>query len=538
MQLFREYRPDWNIDTSAVDEAVEVRDVKNQEFRKPIPAIEAVMNKSYKMLPHQNEGFKFLEKTNGNAMLGDEPGVGKTVQSLAYAAANGQKALVVGINATKRKWLNDATRFFNKYYGDRDLNGKNGLEMFKESNVLELNAQDLRSGKITARDLANKRLVSVNYESFKKFLPIFEQMKQDGVGFDTIIVDESQNMKEPSAQVTQALLKSRPLFDHHILLSGTPVLNKREDYLTQLEMIAPGVFTKESLRKMTPGELNNVLHEYVIARKKASVLKDLPPKVTQNLDIEMPAIAGMPEIKTIGEFSKYRSLLARAKVPYTFEFAKSLLDTSDENIVIFTESRPAADELYRMFESNPDTKGMALLSVGGLKHEQKEKIKADFQNIELPYRVFIAVRKATSAGVDLYKASTVIFNDIPWNPGLIEQAEDRTHRLGQKKSVNIFWVNAANHEWDNLMNHIIRKKFIEHKVSSKRENVTQEEWDYLNTRIKGEELVENFLEKYKNDLATMQEENEKDDEQPEDPTQANYRGRITFSSHFRYRSKW
>lgn len=547
LQLFREYRPDWEIDTSEVDEAIEIRDVKQQEFRKPIPRVEAVMDERYKMLPHQNEGFRFLEKTDGNAMLGDEPGVGKTIQSLAYAAANGQKALVVGLNVTKRKWLNDATRFFGKYYGKKDPNGKNALEMFKDSQVLELNAEDLRSKKITAQDLVNKKLVSVNYESYRKFLPIFEQMKQNGVGFDTIIIDESQNMKDPKAKQSKALLESRSLFDHHILLSGTPVLNKRTDYLTQLEMIAPGVFTKESLMKMTPGQVESALHDYVIARKKSHVLKDLPEKVTQNLDIDMPEIPGMPDIKTIGEFSKYRSILARAKVPYTFEFAKSILDTSDESVVIFTESRPAADELYRMFESDRDTKGLALLHVGtGMAKETKEKAKDDFQNIELPYRVFIAVRKSIPAGADLYKASTVIFNDIPWNPGLIEQAEDRTHRQGQKKSVNVYWVNAANHEWDNLMNHIVRKKFIVHKNGNKQENMTQDEWDYLNTRIKGEELVDDFLEKYKNDLVNLEDQTEEEDDQtgleemgnPDNPTQANYKKRITFSSYFRFRSKW
>ena len=554
LQLFREYRPDWIIDTTAVDEAVEARDIAQQEFRKPIPEVTRLMNDNYKMHPHQNEGFRFLEKANGNAMLGDEPGVGKTIQSLAYAAANNQRALVVGINATKRKWLNDATKFFNKYYGKKDPNGKNALDMFKNSEVLELNADDLRAKRISAKDLINKKLVSVNFESFKKFLPIFQQMKDSGNGFDTIIVDESQNMKEPKAQQTKALLESRHLFDHHILLSGTPVLNKRMDYLTQLEMIAPGVFTKEMLKKMTPGDLNNALHKYVISRKKANVLKDLPPKVTQNLDIDMPEIPGMPEIKTIGEFSKYRSLLARAKVPYTYEFAKSIIDSSDENIVIFTESLPAANELHRMFEANPDTKGLALIHKGPMSKEEKERAKDDFQNIELPYRVFIAVRKSTAAGIDLFKASTVIFNDIPWNPGLIEQAEDRTHREGQKKSVNIYWVNAANHEWDNLLNHIVRKKFIVHKNGNKQENMTKEEWEYLNTRVKGEELVDGFMEKYKKDLAHMEEQSEQADTLQEEngyeqdtidpnapplpPVQTRYKKKITFAAYFRFKSKW
>lgn len=532
LQFFKEYRPDWEIDTTAIDKAVEDRDVRNAELRKPIPEVEEQLDPKFKLFPYQNEGVRFLNKTNGNALIGDEMGLGKTLQTLAWCVSNNKRALIVCPKNMRLTWVEEAMKFFPGYYSGK---------------TAELKAADIRKNKGQGPDLTNVNLASVNYQSVGKF----EQSIKDA-GFDVIVMDESHRVKDPKAQQTQKLLQLSQLFPHHILLSGTAIKNKKEELATQLAIVAPQMgITAAQLKRMSYGQLKNVLHDVYIQRQKSNVLKDLPLKTQKNLNVEMPGLPAMPKFIAPGGGSttytvqdedgntyelnseyvaKYRKKMADSKAIHTAEFVQNIIDDTDENVLVFTESVQAAKEIVNALGP------IALLHYGSMKDDDREKVKKDFMDPAQPYRVLVSTTASLKEGATLTKASTVVFNDVSWTAADMAQAEARTHRPGQKKPVSVYWMTAAGHPWDEKLNAILRKKYLIHKKVNLGENLTPEEQEFLNTKIDGEEELEKIVS-----LGGKKPKKDTENQGPEEPyemddetvVKSKYKHRILAKASFR-----
>ena len=113
----------------------------------------------------------------------------------------------------------------------------------------------------TVKELSNARLVCVNYEPLKKFVPLLVN-----AGLDALVLDESHNVMNPSSKRTQLILENKDRFRHRILLSGTPIKNEVGELSTQLEIV--GLDRAMSIEDMTPGQVWNMLHESKIYLKK------------------------------------------------------------------------------------------------------------------------------------------------------------------------------------------------------------------------------------------------------------------------------
>jgi len=69
-----------------------------------------------KIQPHkyQKQAVVFFDKCNGNAILGDSPGVGKTMSAMAYGTKNKYKTLVICPASLKLNWRNEVLKFTNE----------------------------------------------------------------------------------------------------------------------------------------------------------------------------------------------------------------------------------------------------------------------------------------------------------------------------------------------------------------------------------------------------------------------------------------
>jgi SWI/SNF-related matrix-associated actin-dependent regulator of chromatin subfamily A-like protein 1 len=458
--------PDWKIVTEGVKEAQTERDQQEAELRKPIPEVAAKLAPDYQLFPYQNEAVRFLVDKGGNALIGDEMGLGKTLQSLAYVASQNQRVLVVVPKVVRRTWIQEAEKFFPDYF---------------KGHSRELVAADIKKSGMP--DLSNTRIASINYESLHKFLPAIR-----AAGFDTIVVDESHRMKSPKAKITKTITALRDAFKHRILLSGTAVKNKKDELHTQAEFIQPGLFSRSELQFGTIGGVWNKLRRTIyIARQKRTVLRDLPEKTTQ---IAEQRVSGMPDVpRDIGEMSAARVQAALAKAPVTAGFVKEILDSSDSSVLVFSESKEAAKRIAEALGP------AAILHHGQMSDDARERAKAEFQREGTSKRVFVSTRQSLAVGATLTAADKVVFNDLPWTAADLRQAEDRAHRVGQRNSVNVYWMTAQDSAWDKAASEILLRKYELNRKLNEGKQLSAEERKWMNTPVSLSEIKQQLTGK-------------------------------------------
>jgi len=451
--------PDWKIVTDGVKEAQAEREIEEAELKKPIPKVAAKMAEGFKLFPYQNEAVRFLIKNDGCALVGDEMGLGKTLQSLAYVASENKRVLVVVPKVVRRTWIQEAEKFFPDYFKGKSK---------------ELISADIK--KHGMPDLKDVNIASVNYESLHKFMPAIK-----AAGFDTIVVDESHRMKSPKAKITKRIMSLRETFPHRMLLSGTAVKNKKDELHTQTEFIRPGLFSKYELKMGTIGGVWNKLKRTLyIARQKRTVLPDLPDKITQITESPVPGMPGFPS--DIGEMSRARIEAALAKAPATADFVKEALDTSDSSLLVFSESKEAAEQIAA--ELGP----VAILHHGQMSDNKREAAKAEFQREGTTKRVFVSTRQSLAVGATLTAADKVVFNDIPWTAADLRQAEDRVHRVGQKNNVNVYWITGQDSAWDKAASAILLRKYELNRKINEGKQLTEAERKWMTEPVKLDEI--------------------------------------------------
>jgi SWI/SNF-related matrix-associated actin-dependent regulator of chromatin subfamily A-like protein 1 len=459
LQQIKKQLPNYKlyIDEEGLKEAQNEKARYRAELQKPIPEVQKLLDSKYSLFPYQNEAVHFLDKTNGNALIGDSMGLGKTLETLAWLAKGNKKTILVVPKVVRRTWLQEADKFF--------------PGRFKGT---ELVSSDIRNNRVP--NLKDKNLVTVNYESLDKFYPYLKD-----AGFDTVVVDESHRMKNPKAKQTKAIQKVSALVKHHILLSGTAVKNKKEELFTQLEVVAPGKFTsKNQIKFATIGGLWRDMKDFYIARSKEEVLKDLPEKATSIIQQDIPNLPDYGANKDIGDIAKIKASVAIGKVPATIDLAKEILGSSDSKIIVFTDSVEAAKKIHE------ELGDISLLHHGQMSDDKREAVKEEFQKTDgngdfiSPKRVFVTTRQSMAVGATLTAADKVIFNDLPWTAADLRQAEDRAHRIGQKNNVNVYWVTASNNLFDSSVTEIIKRKYELSKKVNQGKKLTQEEIAWMN----------------------------------------------------------
>ncbi|GAA4019752.1 hypothetical protein GCM10022408_37340 [Hymenobacter fastidiosus] len=296
-----------------------------------------------------------------------------------------------------------------------------------------------------------------------------------GYGFDYVILDESQAIKNPSSTTSQAVrnLRSR----HRLILTGTPVENSTMDLWSQMSFINPGLlgtqtfFRKEFLKPIEKGKdegrtrkLHALIKPFILRRHKAQVATELPAKVehlsycpmteeqaqcyeeTKSYyrnkilkNIEEHGTAGT-QFMLLQGLTKLRQIANHprmAHADYEHESGKlrevirmiRSVVSEGHKVLVFSQFVKHLD----IVRASLDEKQVEYAYLdGNTRDRHKEVIR--FQETEA-LRVFLISLKAGGVGLNLTAADYVFILDPWWNPAVEAQAVDRAHRIGQQRTV-------------------------------------------------------------------------------------------------------
>lgn len=405
--------------------------------------------------------FSFLREYNFGGCLADDMGLGKTIQTLAMLQkikeedeqnATKSTSLIVMPTSLIYNWLNEAKKFTPK---------------------LKIHAHTGSSRNKDISQFAKYDIIITTYGITRVDIDLLKDYY-----FNYIILDESQNIKNPSSKSFKAVrvLKSR----HKLVLSGTPVENSVSDLWTQLTFLNPGLlgtqafFNEEyvqAIEKRKDEEkarkLQAIIKPFVLRRTKEQVASELPAKTEQVFycDMSEDQAAYYEKTKSAyrndllssmddGTYAKKQVQLLQgltalrqlANHPvmidehYTSDSGKfeNVIHTLDNvlkgghKVLIFSQFV----KHLNIFKQYFDQESIPFSYLDGATKNRGE-IVAEFQeNTEL--KVFLISIKAGGVGLNLTQADYVFILDPWWNPAVEQQAIDRTHRIGQEKKVFIY----------------------------------------------------------------------------------------------------
>lgn len=441
-------KSEWN---KRLEKLEDVRQQRSQiQNLKQIPKPRSFKGKLYNF---QKEGLDFLTKLKGNALLADEMGLGKGVQVLAFIAkhTDSTPALIISPLVVLRHWKNEIEKFVR----------------LEDGSVPKV--QLIRSGK--SADLKKANFYVINYDLVSK--------RRDDIaraGIQTMVMDEAHYLRNIKTKKFDAAheLAALPSVKYRIGLSGTPIYNRGSEIWGIIDIIQKGLlgthseFTREYCSMDYRGNyyvesdkrdaLAEVLRENImLRRRKEQVLTELPEKIRhqQNIDInqeyyeseiekiferleqEKAALAANTEKKyhvfeLQGLYEKAlnneRQVAGISKVPEVIKYVTDLMEL-EEKIVVFCHHHIVHGMLVNgLNKFNPQH------IVGG-QNDNKRQDNIDLFQKDEDSRLMIAGLRAGNVGINLTAASYVIFAELDWSPAVHRQAEDRLHRIGQKKTV-------------------------------------------------------------------------------------------------------
>ena len=409
--------------------------------------------------PYQVEGFHFLAYLATNrfgGILADDMGLGKTLQALAWLLwlreqpeNAGRPTLVVCPKSVMDNWKAEAVRFAPSLRVRAWAPGE--LEKLPEqtgdAEVHVLNYSQLR--------LLGETLVPIRWLA--------------------VILDEGQYIKNPNSQTAQV---ARALHaSHRLVLSGTPIENRLMDLWSLMAFTMPGVLgSRLAFGRMFDAKNDGLarrrlaarVRPFLLRRTKAQVATDLPPRVEEDLFCELE---GNQQTLYRAELKWARQLVLGIETneqlsQQRFNILTSLLrlrqlcchpalihpTAADEDSAkldaLLDLLGPLMEEGHKVLVFSQFVEVLQLirraLTVRDWPHfmltgdtENRGELVTSFKAAE-GAAVFLISLRAGGFGLNLAEASYVVLFDPWWNPAVENQAIDRTHRIGQTRTVNAY----------------------------------------------------------------------------------------------------
>lgn len=407
--------------------------------------------------PYQKTGFNWLKSLDHygfGGVLADDMGLGKTLQTITFLLSKVQEVggqyLIICPSSVLYNWQHEFQKF------------APGIKTI------------LVAGSIEEREAAIRQSIE---EEIPVLITSYPLIQRDFIlykdhDFKTIILDESQNVKNSSAKTTQAVmhLKANTKF----ALSGTPIENNLGELWSLFSIVQPGLFkNRKAYKQTTQNRIAAKIRPFVLRRLKRDVLSDLPAKTETTEYIELS-----PEQKRIyqSQLTMIREEVKGMIQENTFERNRirvlagmtRLRQICCDPSLISSDFEGDSSKLERLLEYLEEARlngkrvvlfsqFTSMLSIikerldkqevdyhyldGQTKNEDRLKLTTRFNMGEKD--LFLISLKAGGTGLNLTGGDTVILYDSWWNPAIEDQAADRVHRYGQKNAVQVIRLIAT-----------------------------------------------------------------------------------------------
>ena len=445
--------------------------------------------------PLQKEGVAFLYSRK-SAILGDETGGGKTPISVVAAdmrlAISGGKCLVITLPAAMLQWENT----IKSIKGDQESISYDVLDGAKWT-ILSYN------------NLTNAAKADPNNPGIRKRDILIENIKKVG-GFTALIIDECHMVKNNSIQ-TKNIMDVAANIPYVWGLSATIIANKPIDAYRQLKVIKHrlgqlplktfkehfGGFIKTKGKggrgKLDKGDESQVLKAasqlrkwltlsgVYIKRSKKDINPNLPNHIIQDNEVNVDVkslfadVAKRMETYTnpalvVSQMQAQRTELAKIKVPYTLDLAKSVL-LQGKKVIVFTCFKDSAEMLMNGLQKivNDETEegGIVLGYLGGVPQSTRDSYKSLMQDLKSPAKAMVISILAGGTGLDLPNVvDDVIINDFSWTPKDAEQSEGRAFRITSENDVTTTYVVAANSPDQEFYDYVQIKKELANMIGN------------------------------------------------------------------------
>lgn len=410
---------------------------------------------------YQIDGVKWLYtlyKCGFGGILADEMGLGKSLQTIVFfqkilKEKKHSKFLIVAPTSLLYNWKNEFLKFA------------------PEISVVILSNQK----KVREKILQNF--------SETVFITSYGLLREDeelylGKEFEVCVIDEAQNIKNPKAGISKATKKI--ISNMKLALTGTPLENSVIELWSIFDFIMPGYLSnltrfQEKYRIHDFDEKANLLLEklkqqitpFLLRRKKLDVAKDLPDKIINTIYIDLSERERKiyaAEVKNVQKkmeekieregflkarfeilklITRLRQLCISPKILYeSFPFESAKLENlqkvitgvvqNGHKVLLFTSFRTALD----LVRNELNYHKISNYTIDGSVSSKKRMELVDQFNKD-DTKVFLIMLKSGGTGLNLTSADVVIHLDLWWNPQAENQATDRTHRIGQTKTVEV-----------------------------------------------------------------------------------------------------
>ncbi|MBS1119465.1 MAG: SNF2-related protein [Deltaproteobacteria bacterium] len=436
-----------------------------------IPHVEPMEGFEGELRPYQQSGVDWLSfcRTAGlGCVLADDMGLGKTIQALATMTG---KTLVVSPTSVLFNWLAETKKFrpdlvIAPYHGSR--------------RVLDPTAD----------------VVLTSYPILRNDTDVLT-----GVHWDTVILDESQTIKNPDSQVARAAYKLKSRWK--LTLSGTPIENRLDELWSQLHFTNPGLlggradFQERWAEPIGQGDaaaaarLRERIRPFVLRRMKAQVARELPPRTDAVMYVELDeaerltydairaatqreivalleagggVMAALEALLRLRQAACHTALLPGALRSGPIATSSSKLERLLEALgdavadghraLVFSQWTSLLD----LIEPHLEAAGVGFVRLDGSTVDRAGVVGA-FQAEDGPPVMLLSL-KAGGTGLNLTAADHVFLVDPWWNPAVEDQAADRAHRIGQDKPVMVYRMVARDTVEERILELQARKRAL------------------------------------------------------------------------------